>query len=245
MMIELRNVTKYYGSRWSPPAARVSALEEVTLSIERGASVGIVGLNGAGKSTLLKLLLGYVRPTAGEASVGGMLPRHFAERRGVAYVPEHVAVPRRWSVRRALTAYAMLSDLAAPRERVDAVIARLGLEPLSERPAGKLSKGNLQRLGIAQALLGDRELMVLDEPTDGLDPVWTVELRKVVAEWRAGAEGRTAVIASHNLTEIERMTERVLVLHGGRLRADLRLGEGEPPLENRFLSLVTEWGEGR
>ena len=108
------------------------------------------------------------------------------EREGIAYVPERVAIPPQWTVRGALVAYAMLGDLGddAP-ERVEAALRRLGLEELADRRVGRLSKGNVQRLAIAQALLGDRELMVLDEPTDGLDPVWIAELRD--ASWPSGA----------------------------------------------------------
>jgi ABC-2 type transport system ATP-binding protein len=126
---------------------------------------------------------------------------------------------------------------------VESAIDRLGLSALADRRVGALSKGNLQRLAIAQMLLSPRRLMVLDEPTDGLDPVWVAELRKIVAEWRAADAERVLVIASHNLPEVERLADRVVVLHAGRIRAQMERGEIGAPggLEERFLRLVAEW----
>ena len=240
-MIHLERVVKNYGGRlgWRP---RVRALDEVSLQLQPGDALGIVGLNGAGKSTLLRLLLGYVNASSGRAEIAGLAPREYAERHGVAYVPERVAIPGAWTVRGALEAYAMLDGLGVEAaERVDHAIDRLGLTALTDRRVATLSKGNLQRLALAQMLLSPRRLMVLDEPTDGLDPVWLAELRKIVAEWRAEDAQRVLVIASHNLPEVERLAERVIVLHEGRLRADIDLAEGGPGLEDRFLRLVAEW----
>ena len=239
-MIQLTDLIKDYRSPLRRP---VRALDGVTLSVAPGTALGIIGVNGAGKSTLLRTLLGYARPTSGEARIAGLAPRAYAERHGIGYVPERVAIPRRWTVRGALRAYAMLGDLGDDaRERVDAAIARLGLGELEDRPVGALSKGNLQRLAIAQTLLADRKLMVLDEPTDGLDPLWIAELRRIVAEWRAADPERVLIIASHNLAEVERTTDRALVLHAGRIREDLPLGTaGAPSLEERFLRLLAVW----
>jgi ABC-2 type transport system ATP-binding protein len=244
-MIELTEIEKVYRTGgWLRPGGGVRALDGVSLVARRGEALGLIGLNGAGKSTLLRLLLGYLRPTGGEVSVGEMSPREYAERHGVAYVPEHVRIPGGWTVRSALTAYAMLGDLGDDaHERVERSMSRLGLTPLADRRVSRLSKGNLQRLAIAQAILGERELMVLDEPTDGLDPVWIAELREIVAEWRAADAGRTLVIASHNLTEVERIADRVLVLHAGRVRDEIRVEPGGPRLEDRFLALARGWEE--
>lgn len=236
-MIRLHDVVKDYGAPFRP---RVRALDGVSLEVAEGSALGIVGLNGAGKSTLLRVLLGYVRPTSGTAEIDGLPPRRYAERHGVSYVPERVAVPGRWTVRGALRAYAMLGDLGADAwGRVEAAMRRLGLEALADRPVRGLSKGNLQRLAIAQALLGDRRLMILDEPTDGLDPVWIAELREIVGEWRRAEPGRVVVVASHNLPEVERIAGRALVLHQGRIRREIDLtAPGRPSLEEEFLGFV-------
>jgi len=244
-MIHLENIVKDYRG----PLLRrrpVRALDGVTVRVPAGTALGIIGLNGAGKSTLLRLLLGYLRPTSGEVRIGGVEPRLYAERNGVGYVPERVAIPPDRTVRGALEAYAMLGDAGADAaERVDRALARLGLTELEGRKVGTLSKGNLQRVAIAQTLLAERKLMVLDEPTDGLDPVWIAQLRGIVAEWRAADRERVLIVASHNLPEVERLTDRVLVLHEGRVRdqIDLRDGrKGSASLEDRFLALVAGWG---
>ena len=247
-MIRLDDIVKDYrgplmGLRGKP----VRALDGVTLRVAAGTALGIIGLNGAGKSTLLRLLLGYLRPTSGEVRIGELDPRTYAERNGVSYVPERVAIPPDRTVRTAMEAYAMLGNAGedAP-ERVDRALARLGLTDLSDRKVGALSKGNLQRVAIAQTLLAERRLMVLDEPTDGLDPVWIAELRRIVAEWRAADADRVLIVASHNLPEVERLADRVVVLHEGRVREEIALGAGRgasPSLEDRFLRLVAGWSD--
>jgi ABC-type multidrug transport system ATPase subunit len=240
-MIQLESVIKDYSGPFRL-GHRVRALDGITLDVAAGTALGVIGLNGAGKSTLLRLLLGYLNPSGGRVAIEGLAPREYAERHGIAYLPERAAIPPGWTVRGALEAYAMLDGLGGEAaERVDAALERLGIQSLSARRVGALSKGNLQRLAIAQMLLSPRRLMVLDEPTDGLDPVWVAELRKIVAEWRAAEAGRVVVIASHNLPEVERLTERVIVLHAGRVRAEL--AGGGSGLEERFLQLAAEWEE--
>jgi ABC-2 type transport system ATP-binding protein len=247
-MIELKEIVKDYRG-WLPGlrGKPVRALDGVSLRVPAGTALGIIGLNGAGKSTLLRLLLGYLRPTSGHVRIGEWEPRRYAERSGVSYVPERVAIVPDRTVRVAMEAYALLGD-AGPdlAERVDRALDRLGLRELEERKVGTLSKGNLQRVAIAQTLLAERKLMVLDEPTDGLDPVWIAELRKIVADWRAADPDRVLIVASHNLPEMERLTERVLVLHEGRVREEIDLRAPRPAkqtLEDRFLHLVAGWSD--
>jgi ABC-2 type transport system ATP-binding protein len=224
-MIRLHEVTKEYGG-WSRRARRttVRALDGVSLEVPPGAAVGIVGPNGAGKSTLIRLLLGYIRATRGEVSVDGMAPRAYVESRGVSYVPEVVAVPPRWSVRRALRVFAALGEVADAEERIEAEMARLELAEFADRRVSTLSKGGVQRLALAQALLADRKVMVLDEPTTGLDPEWIARLRTLVAGWRAADPERVVLLASHDLDEVERVADRVVVLENGKVREviDLR-----------------------
>lgn len=241
-MIRITELVKEYRGSGGAWAAPVRALAGVSLHVAPGEAVGIVGVNGAGKSTLLRVLLGFARPTAGEVEIAGMAPRQYAERRGVAYVPERVAIPRGWTVRGALRAYAALADLDADADaRVEAAMDRLGLTPLADRRVAALSKGNVQRLAIAQALLAERDLMVLDEPTDALDPVWIAELRAIIEEWRAADPARVVVFASHNLAEVARAADRVLVLHQGKVREEMSGGMDGAALERRFLDLVGAW----
>jgi ABC-type multidrug transport system ATPase subunit len=241
-MIELRGVTKEYRGSGGAFAEPVRALAGVSLRIEPGEAVGLIGLNGAGKSTLLRVLLGYARPTAGEVGIEGEPPRRYAEQHGVAYVPERVAIPRGWTVRGALRAYAALAGLGADTDaRISGAMDRLGLEPLAERRIGALSKGNLQRVAIAQALLAERDLMILDEPTDGLDPVWVAKLRAIVGDWRAADPRRIVVLASHNLAEVAHVATRVVVLHRGAVRAEMQRPQDDWSLERSFLRLAKEW----
>lgn len=214
-MIEFHAVTKVYRSVL--PFRAVHALKDLTMTIERGEVVGIAGPNGAGKTTMLGLLLGFVHPTSGRVVIDGKPPRRFVEREGVLYVSEITAIPQWWRVTGALHRYDILTGLppAGRRERVESVLTDLGLDDQRGKRIKHLSKGNLQRVGIAQALLGDSRLAVFDEPTHGLDPVWTQRFRDVVHRLRS--PDRTIVIASHNLDELERLTDRVAILDRGAL----------------------------
>ena len=215
-MIELSATTKTYRSLLRGRTVR--ALDDLTLSIGRGEVVGVAGPNGAGKSTLISLLVGFLHPTSGTVRVGGMAPRAWVERHGVAYLTELVALPPRWSLDQALTRLATLSGLDAQQRprRIERAIELLGLEEHRRKQVRQLSKGNLQRLGLAQVLLDERDLIILDEPTHGLDPVYTQRFRDIVAELRR--PDRTILIASHNLDELERLTDRVAILSRGRLQ---------------------------
>ena len=229
-MIHIDGVVKEYGGAWARLRGdRVRALDGVTLQVPPGAAVGLIGPNGAGKSTLVRLLLGYLSPSAGGVSVGGMLPRDYAERHGIGYVPDDIALPPGWTVRRALHAFAALGEVDDPHARADREMRRLGLEEIADRRVAALSRGNLQRLAIAQALLGDRAVMVLDEATDGLDPEWVARVRELVAEWRRADPARVLVFASHDLEEVERVADRVVVLSRGRVREVIDLGDAGPP----------------
>jgi ABC-type multidrug transport system ATPase subunit len=245
-MIELTDVVRSYSGPWYRGSRPIRALDGVSLRVHPGEAVGVVGLNGAGKSTLLRVVLGYTRPSEGTASIGGAPPRRYVENNGIAYVPERIAIPHHWSVRSAVRTYAMLGNLGDDAwSQVDGAIDRLGLTSLAERRVGTLSKGNLQRVGIAQALLGNRRIMVLDEPTDGLDPIWMAELRSVVMDWRHARPDRSVILASHNLPEVERLTDRVVLLHNGRVQGEFQPSPDGMGLEERFIARVGELEEAR
>lgn len=214
-LIELQHVSKTYRS----PLRRrsVQALDDLSLTISRGEVLGIAGPNGAGKTTLLAIILGYLRSSGGRITLDGLRPRRFVETRGVTYLSELVQIPAWWSVAGALRRYAVLEGIRGRdvRVRVDAVIERLGIGEHRAKRVKQLSKGNLQRLGLAQALLSDTSIVVLDEPTHGLDPIWTQRFRDIVGELRRS--DRVIIIASHNLDELERLADRVAILDRGRL----------------------------
>ena len=194
------------------------AVDDFSLSIGDSEVLGLAGPNGAGKSTLISLLLGYLEPTDGVIRIAGLRPRQFVEQQGIGYLSELIAIPQRWKLEEALQRYAMLAGVPAheQHDRIANVVALLGLEEQRGKTVKQLSKGNLQRLGLAQALLREERVIILDEPTHGLDPVWTQRFRDVVEALRR--PGRAIFIASHNLDELQRLADRVAIIDNGRLQ---------------------------
>lgn len=190
----------------------------VSLDIRRGEIFGIAGPNGAGKSTIIALLLGYLKPTSGAITIAGSHPREFVEHHGVGYLSELVTIPPRWRLEEALWRYGLLAGVETTRvrQRVVELVERLGLVEHWGKQIRQLSKGNLQRVGLAQALLHDEQLVILDEPTHGLDPVWTQRFREIVSELRSPE--RAIFIASHNLDELQRVADRVAIIDHGRVQ---------------------------
>jgi ABC-type multidrug transport system ATPase subunit len=210
----------------------VAALREFSLELASGEVVGIAGPNGAGKSTLISLVLGFLHPTSGRVAVGGQPPRQYVETHGVGYLAEVFALPPRWGVVEALRRFAVLGRLGgsasgrlgSAARRIEEVIELTGLGEHRRKQVRQLSKGTLQRLGLAQALLVPRQLVILDEPTHGLDPVWTQRFRDIVLESRS--PDRAMLIASHDLDELERVADRVAIINQGQLQRVVRSGEG-------------------
>jgi ABC-2 type transport system ATP-binding protein len=195
----------------------VSAVEEVSFRIEPGQVFGLLGPNRAGKTTLIKLLLSLCRPTAGAVT---RLGQAAADRRTlgrIGYVHENHAFPRYLTAAGLLEYYGGLTLVPAAelRHRVPALLERVGLADRSREPIARYSKGRVQRLGLAQALINEPDLLVLDEPLEGLDLAGRQLLRQMVAEQRR--QGRTVLLVSHALTEVEHLCDRVAVLRAGRL----------------------------
>ncbi len=214
-MIEIAGLSKTYRSFLG--TRTVPALDDLTLRVAPGEVIGVAGPNGAGKSTLISLLLGVLNPTTGQVRIAGQTPRAYVEARGAAYLPELLQVPPRWTAETTLRRHATLAAVPADEvaARTERMLDWLGLQEHRKKDVRQLSKGTLQRLGIAQALVGDSDLVVLDEPTHGLDPLWTQRFRDIVRELRR--PGRAILIASHDLDELERLADRVAILHQGRL----------------------------
>ncbi len=217
-MIALEHVTKTYGQH--------IALQDVSFRVERGQIAGLLGRNGAGKTTALNLLTGYFPPDAGRVTVDGddMLENPRACKRRIGYLPERPPLYDEMTVRDYL---AFVSDLreVAPGDRkrhVAEIMEICDLAEMADRLVGNLSKGTRQRVGIAQALCGNPEVLILDEPTVGLDPRQVVEIRSLI---RRLGEGRTILFSSHILSEVQQLCTHALILHEGRLIRSFDLGE--------------------
>jgi ABC-2 type transport system ATP-binding protein len=192
----------------------ITALDRLTVELPAAGVIGLVGPNGSGKSTLIRILLGLIRPTSGNASVLGSAissPAHYASRVGV--LVESPAFIPGLSARANLVSLARLRRLSLAR--VDAVLAQVGLVGRDREPVKRFSLGMKQRLGIAAALLSDPELLILDEPTNGLDPAGIVEIRELLRD--LGREGRTVIVSSHQLSEIEAVCDHLVVIRFGEL----------------------------
>ena len=209
----------HVGKRYKSPFGReVRALTDFTLELNEGEVFGLAGPNGAGKSTLIALLLGFLGPSEGTVTIAGLDPRRYVESYGVGYLSELINIPPAWKLADALARYALLAGVPrdAVKARVNEAIELLGLGEHRTKRVRQLSKGNLQRLGLAQSLLCDERIVVLDEPTHGLDPVWTQRFRDIVQSMRR--PNRTILIASHNLDELARLADRVGIIDRGQLQ---------------------------
>ena len=208
-----QHVSKWYGPR--------RAVTDVSFAIERGEVVGLLGPNGSGKSTIFRMLTGYLAPSSGSIEVAGhdVLADSLSVRRAISYVPEDAPLYDHMKVGEFLNFMANIKGLhgAAARAAVACAAERLCLARVMPLLTGKLSRGFRQRVSIAQALLGDPQVLVLDEPTSGLDPHQVIAVRDLV---QSLAGTRTVLIASHILPEIEKIASRVMILLDGRLLTD-------------------------
>jgi ABC-2 type transport system ATP-binding protein len=195
----------------------------VELGVPSGIAFGLIGQNGAGKTTFLKALLGIVRPTSGRVRVLGGDPEEPNVRRRIGYLPERLHFPAAFDGLSFLASVARLKGLRVDRQGLKVCAHRVGLAGDAERAIGGYSKGMKQRLALAAALLGAPELLVLDEPTDGVDPLGRAEIRTILAEERA--RGATIFLNSHLLSETERICDRIGILAKGRLVLEGPLSE--------------------
>lgn len=214
MSIEVSNISKSYGTQ--------KALDNVSFSIKKGEIVGFLGPNGAGKSTLMKILTTYISADQGEAKVNGfdVVSQQQSVQRSVGYLPEHNPLYHDLYVREYLEFNAGVYKVASAR--IDEVINLTGLTPESHKKIGQLSKGYRQRVGLANALLHNPDVLILDEPTTGLDPNQLVEIRNVI---RNAGKDKTVFLSTHIMQEVEAICDRVIIINNGKIVTDKQLSK--------------------
>jgi len=209
MSIAVKHISKVYGQQ--------RALDDVSFSVEKGEIVGLLGPNGAGKSTLMKILTGYLDPGSGNAEVNGLevSTTRTGFKRSIGYLPEHNPLYPELYVKEYLAFNAAIYKV--PKERINTVIALTGLEKEVGKKIGQLSKGYRQRVGLAASLLHDPDVLILDEPTTGLDPNQLVDIRNLILE--SGKE-KTVILSTHILQEVEALCDRVIIINEGKIVYD-------------------------
>ncbi|MBI4513271.1 MAG: ABC transporter ATP-binding protein [Gemmatimonadetes bacterium] len=242
MRVEAKDLVCRYGVRWRKgrPALRGVEFDAA------GPVVGLVGPNGAGKTTLLRCVAGFLAPSAGAVTVAGLDPVSYRRRHGIGYLPERMALPAYARVESFLRTVASLRrDRSA--DAVEEVIRWTAIEGVRRERIGNLSRGFQKRVALALVELGRPPFLVLDEPTNGLDPIAIHDLRERVAGWRA--DGRLVLVSSHQLDEVQRLADEVLLLWEGRVRAHLTREElsakGPGSLDAWFAERPWQAGERR
>ena len=221
--VEFRGVTKDFSIRMR--GVKLRALDDLSFTVEAGEVFGLLGSNGSGKSTAIKIILGLIDPTAGGATVFGRSSKQVETRRLIGYLPEAPDFYRYLTGRELVTFYAELCGLRGTylRGRTAEVIESVGLTAAADRLVGTYSKGMLQRIGLAQALVHDPQLLILDEPTAGVDPVGSAAITALII--RLKSAGKTILITSHLLAQIEDVCDRIAILDHGRLLLEGKVNE--------------------
>ncbi len=229
-MIKVEHLTKYYGD--------FKAVDDICFEIGKGKVYGFLGPNGAGKSTTMNIIAGCLSPTEGKVSVGGhdIMEEPEAARRLIGYLPEQPPLYLNETPNEYLQFVGEAKGLRGRRlyEKIAEVVQMTGLEEMQNRLIGALSKGYKQRVGIAQAILGDPDVIILDEPTVGLDPLQIIEIRDLIKKL---GETHTVIFSSHILSEVQVICEEVLIISGGKL-VDFEKITPEVNLEEKFIRLT-------
>ncbi len=198
---------------------RVTAVDALEMEVRQGEVYGLLGPNGSGKSTTIKMILSLLFPTKGRIAVFGKSPREMEVKARTGYLPEESYLYRFLNARETLEYYGRLFGLSRldRRKRIDMLLEMVGLESVQRRPVGEYSKGMQRRIGLAQALINDPDLLILDEPTTGLDPIGARQIKDLILLLRS--RGKTVLLCSHLLTDVEDVCDRVMVLYGGKVHA--------------------------
>ncbi len=235
MSIRIEKLSKHYGEQ--------KAVDEISFEVRKGEIVGFLGPNGAGKSTTMKILTGFLRPTSGSAMVNDLVVDTDSTqiRRLIGYLPEHNPLYLEMYVQEFLAFSGALYGLSGKRlkEKVAEIIEKVGLGPEKHKKIGQLSKGYRQRTGLAQALIHNPDVLILDEPTTGLDPNQLVEIRELIREV---GKNKTVILSTHIMQEVEAICDRVIIIHRGKIVADATLQDirrKDQTLEEVFRSLTS------
>ena len=240
--VSIQGLTKVFGDFWRRP--RVRAVDGLSLDIMPGEVFGMLGPNGSGKSTTLKILLGLLHPTGGTVEVLGRPPQDVAVKRRIGYVPEENYLYAGLTPRETLDFFGQICGLArgVRRERVRALLDMAGLLDAADRPVGEFSKGMARRIALAQALVNNPQLVILDEPTAGLDPIGCRQMKDIIRA--LAAAGRTVVLSSHLLADVADVCGRVAILFNGKAHAVGAIRDLLARKETIQLALPTPGGEG-
>ena len=223
VVISVRGLTKTFKDFWNRPKAR--AVDNVDFEVRKGEVFGLLGPNGSGKSTTVKLLLGLLNPTKGHIEVFGHSPRHVQTKARIGYLPEESYLYRYLNSRETLDFFGNLFALSKTdrTNRAEQLLDMVGLGKTQTRAVGEFSKGMQRRIGLAQALINDPDLIILDEPTAGLDPIGCREVKDLIIA--LAKRGKTVILSSHLLSDVEDVCDRVVIYYGGKIQANGTLKE--------------------
>jgi ABC-2 type transport system ATP-binding protein len=217
VVVSVRGLTKVFKDFWGRPKAR--AVDNVDFEVRRGEVFGLLGPNGSGKSTTVKMLLGLLNPTKGHIEVFGHSPKHVQTKSRIGYLPEESYLYRYLNSRETLDFFGNLFHLppGEREKRADQLLEMVGLNLTQTRAVGEFSKGMQRRIGLAQALINDPDLVILDEPTAGLDPIGCREVKDLIIA--LARRGKTVILSSHLLSDVEDVCDRVVIYYGGKVQA--------------------------
>jgi ABC-2 type transport system ATP-binding protein len=244
-VVSVRGLTKVFKDFWGRPKA--SAVDNANFEVRRGEIFGLLGPNGSGKSTTIKMLLGLLYPTKGHIEIFGHSPRHVKTKARIGYLPEESYLYKYLDSRETLDFFGNLFQLAPGDrdKRTEQLLDMVGLSQVRSRTVGEFSKGMQRRIGLAQALINDPDLVILDEPTAGMDPLGCREVKDLILALKA--RGKTVILSSHLLSDVEDVCDRVVIYYGGKIQADGTLKElltERDSIRVTFPSLAREKVEG-
>lgn len=218
VIVKALGLTKIFKDFWMRD--KVRAVDAIDFEILRGEVFGLLGPNGSGKSTTIKMILGLLHPSDGKLAVFGNLPRDVQTKKRIGYLPEETYLYKFLTPVETLEYYAKLFHLnrATRKKRIAMLLDMVGLEHAANRPVGEFSKGMMRKVGLAQALINDPEFLILDEPTSGMDPIATDDVKKVIRQLRD--RGKTILLCSHLLADVQDVCDRVAMMFGGKIRRE-------------------------